>query len=52
MKLGSSRDVVAKVLNYDIVVCEFKLQSCDYVHFWINTLRKAMHPLIPQLLVK
>ena len=30
--------VVANVLDCDIVVSGFKLQSCYYVHFWTNTL--------------
>ena len=25
---------------------EFILQSCYYVHFWANTLRKGMNPFI------
>ena len=35
---GSPRGVVANVLNCDSVVSEFELQSCYYVHFWINNL--------------
>ena len=29
----SSRDVVVKILNFDIVVCKFELQSDYYLHF-------------------
>ena len=41
--------VVANVLNCDIIVNKFKLQSCYYIHFQTNTLRKGMNPLIPLL---
>ena len=41
---GSSRRLMAKVLNCSIIVSEFKLQLCYYVHFHINTLRKGMNP--------
>ncbi len=43
---GSTRDVVANLLDCDIVVSEFKLQSCYYIHFRTNTLGKGMNPLI------
>ena len=46
---GSPHGLVAKVLNCKIVVSEFKLQDCYYVHFWINTLGKGMNLLIPTL---
>ena len=36
---GSPSGVVANVLDYDIVVSEFKLQLCYYIHFQTNTLR-------------
>ena len=36
------------VLNSDILVSEFELQSCYYVHFPINTLEKIVNPLILQ----
>ena len=39
--------VVAIVLVCDIVVSEFELQSCYYVHFRTDTLGKGMNPLIP-----
>ena len=34
------------VMGCEIVVCEFVLQSCYYVHFRANTLGKGMNPLI------
>ena len=37
---------MVKVLDYGIVVSEFKLQSHYYIHFWTNTLGKGMNPLI------
>ena len=43
--------VVANVLHCDIVVSEFKLQLCYYIHFWINHLGKAPSPT-PKLWVK
>ena len=42
----NTRSVLAKVLDWDILVTEFKLQSRDYVHFWINTLWKVINPCI------
>ena len=41
--------VVAKVLDYDMVVSEIKLHSRYYVHFRIVTHRKCMKLLIPWL---
>ena len=49
---GSYHVVMVKVLGCNIVVSEFKLQSCHYVHFRTNTLWKSMTPLSPQLWVK
>ena len=37
---------MVKVTNCGIVVSEFVLQSCYYVHFRTNTLGKGMNPLI------
>ena len=48
---GVPHGVVANVLNIGIVVSEFKLQSCHYVHFLTNTLGKGMNSLIAQLWV-
>ena len=41
--LGSPHGIVVNVLGYDIVVNEFKLQSCYHVHFRSNTLGKGMN---------
>ena len=46
---GSSPCVVANVLDCGFEVSEFELQSRYYVHFWTNTLRKGMNPLITLL---
>ena len=48
----SPRDVVANVLDYDVLVGEFELQSRNYVHFLTNTDRKGMNFLISQQWVK
>ena len=39
--------VVTNVLDYDIVVSEFELQSRYYVHFRTNTLRKDIDFITP-----
>ena len=41
---GSPFGVVANMLDCNIIVSEFKLQSNYYIHF--RTLRKGMKPLI------
>ena len=38
--------VVANVLNCDIVVSEFELQSCYYVRIRTNALKKGLNSLI------
>ena len=43
---GSSRFVVANVLDCDIVVSEFKLELRYYVHFRTNIPGKGMNPFI------
>ena len=43
---GSPCDVMAKVLECEIVVYEFELQSQYHFHFWNNTIGKGMNPLI------
>ena len=43
---GYPRGVMVKAMDYGIVVSEFVLQSCYYVHFRTNTLGKGMNPLI------
>ena len=45
-KWGSPRNVVTIVLNYDLEVSKFEMQSRHYVHFRTNTLGKGMNPLI------
>ena len=47
LKVESPMGVVANMLDSDIIVSEFKLQSCYYVHFQINTVGKGVNPLIP-----
>ena len=37
---------MVKAMDCGIVVSEFVLQSCYYVHFRANTLGKGMNPLI------
>ena len=44
--MGCPRGVMVKALDCGVVVCEFVLQSCYYVHFRANTLGKSMNPLI------
>ena len=44
---GSPYNVVANVLDCNIIVSEFKLHLHYYVHFWTNTLGKDMKPFIP-----
>ena len=43
---GCPRGIMIKVLDWGIVVSEFELKSRYYVHFWTNTLRKGINPLI------
>ena len=48
--IGSERNlrgVVANVLDCNIVVSEFELQSRYYVHFHTNTITKSMNFLVP-----
>ena len=44
---GNRRCVVAKVLDCDVAVNKFELQSFYYVHFRTNILGKYMKPLPP-----
>ena len=46
MKGGNSHGIVAYILDYDIVVNEFKLQLCYNVHYLFNTLRKGVSSII------
>ena len=48
MVVGSSRGVAAKVLDSDIVVNEFKLQSHGYGHFRTYVLGKGLIPWFQQ----
>ncbi len=43
---GCPRGVMVNVMDCGIVVSEFVLQSCYYVHFRTNTLGKGMNSLI------
>ena len=43
---GCPRGATVKAMDCGIVVREFVLQSCYYVHFRANTLGKGMNPLI------
>ena len=43
---GCPHGVMVKAMDCGIVVREFVLQSCYYVHFRANTLGKSMNPLI------
>ena len=45
--MGSPCGVIAKVLDSDLKISEFELQSDYYLHFQTNTLGKGMNPLIP-----
>ena len=39
---GSFHSIVANML--DFIVSEIKLYPCYYIHFWTNTLGKAIIP--------
>ena len=43
---GCPRGAMVKAMDYGIVVSEFVLHSCYYVHFRANTPEKGMKPLI------
>ena len=43
---GCPHGVMVKAMDCRIVVREFVLQSCYYVHFRANTPGKGMNPLI------
>ena len=40
--------IVANVLDCNITVTKFNLQSCYYIYFWTNTFEKVMNSLISQ----
>ena len=43
---GCPHGVMAKAMVCGIVVSEFVLHLCYYVHFWANSLGKGTNPLI------
>ena len=43
---GCPRGVLVKAMDSEIIVSEFVLKSCYYVHFRTSTLGKGMKPLI------
>ena len=43
---GSHYGLIVNVLNYDITLSEFKLQSPYGIYFQTNILKKGMKPLI------
>ena len=43
---GGPCGMMAEVLDCKLEVSRFKLQSCYYVHFSMNTLWKSMNPLM------
>ena len=45
--LRNTRGVIAKVMERELEVREFELQSFFYFHFQTNTFGKIMNPLIP-----
>ena len=45
LQLGSHPGIEANMLDCNIVVLEFKLQSCYYIHFKTNILGKRMNSL-------
>ena len=47
--VGSRSGVVANVLDCNLEVNEFELQSCCYLPFRTNTFQKDKKPLIPGL---
>ena len=44
---GCPHGVMVKVIDCRIIVNEFKLQLCYYIHFRTNTLGKGINPFIP-----
>ena len=51
MFMESSHGVMAKVLDCGLKVNKFRLQSCCYIYFQTNTVRKGMNSLFSQLWV-
>ena len=48
---GSPCNIVANVLDYNILVTEFEFQSRYYIQFWSNILGKGMNPFIPHYML-
>ena len=46
-RVGCPRGVMVKMMDCGIVVHEFVLQLCYYVHFQANTLGKGIEPPYP-----
>ena len=40
-------DIVANLLDCDVIVSKYELPLCYYVHFRTNTFEKGMNPLTP-----
>ena len=49
---GHLHRLVANMLDCNIVLNKFKVQSGYYIYFWTNTLWKDMNPFIPQPWIK
>ena len=47
LSISSRHTIVVNVLECDIIVSKFELQSCYYIHFWTNTLGKGMNTIYP-----
>ena len=50
--MGNLRDVVANVMDCNILIIEFELQLCFYVHFRSNTFGNNINPLTLLAVVK
>ena len=48
---GGQYGVYGNMLDCDIIVNEFELQSCYYVHVWTNALWKNRIPFIPPTMI-
>ena len=51
-KRGNPYDVMVNVLDCDILVIVFELQSYNYIHFHTNTIGKDINSLILRLLTE
>ena len=50
--MGSLYDAVSNVIECEILVNKFEIQSRYYVHFWTKPIVKDMKPLIFEQLVE